>query len=219
MQLNANSRDSLGKASRKLRHQGLLPAVLYGHRTKAFNLQLDAREFGRVFARVGRTSLIDLVIDHGRPHKVLVKEIQHSPRWHHVVHVDFHQVSLREKLQVEVPVTVSGIPGPVDAGDADVLHVLHNIKVECLPTDIPDVVDVDISGLKEIDEGIRVGDLLLPSGVSVVDDPEEMVVKLTARRDMVAELAAEEAAEGQAEEPVEAAEEEAAGEQSAQRAE
>ncbi|MBJ7601924.1 MAG: 50S ribosomal protein L25 [Candidatus Dormibacteraeota bacterium] len=219
MQLNANKRDSLGKASRKLRHQGLLPAVLYGHHTKAFNLQLDAREFGRVFARVGRTSLIDLVIDDGRPHKVLVKEIQHSPRWHHVVHVDFHQVSLREKLQVEVPVTVSGLPAPVDAGDADVLHVLHNLKVECLPTDIPDVVDVDISGLKEIDEGIRVGDLRLPPGVSVVDDPEEMVVKLTARRDMVAELAAEEAAEGQAEEPAEAGEEEAAEEHSAEGAE
>ncbi|MGI8562834.1 MAG: 50S ribosomal protein L25 [Candidatus Dormibacter sp.] len=219
MQLNANTRDSLGKASRKLRHQGLLPAVLYGHRTKAFNLQLDARDFGRVFARVGRTSLIDLVIDDGRPHKVLVKEIQHSPRWHHVVHVDFHQVSLREKLQVEVPVTVSGLPALVDAGDADVLHVLHNLKVECLPTDIPDVVDVDISGLQEIDEGIRVGELRLPQGVSVVDDPDEMVVKLTARRDMVAELAAEEAAEGQAEEPAEAAEEEPAGDQSPEGAE
>lgn len=218
MQLNAKTRDSLGKASRRLRHEGLLPAVLYGHRTKGFNLQLDAREFDRVFARVGRTSLIDLVIDDGRSHKVLVKEIQHSPRRHNVVHVDFHQVSLREKLQVEVPITVTGLPGPVDAGDADVLQVLHSLKVECLPTDIPDVIDVDINGLKEIDEGIRVGDLQLPQGVSVAEDPEEMVVKLTARRDMVAELAAEEAAEMQVDTTAQAPSEEAASDQAEEEA-
>jgi large subunit ribosomal protein L25 len=118
--------------------------------------------------------------------------------------VDFHQVSLREKLQVEVPIVVTGEAEPVKAGEADVLQVLHALRVECLPTDIPDAIEVDVSGLDHVDAGIRVSDLSLPSGVTAVVDPEELVVKLAARR--VAEVeevepAAVAAEEGAAEAP------------------
>src|SRR5205807_2120981 len=96
MQLNANKRETLGKASRRLRREGRLPAVLYGGRMAAASIELDAHDFERVYARSGRTQLIDLVVESGRPRKVLVKEVQVSPRRNTVLHVDFHQVSLRE---------------------------------------------------------------------------------------------------------------------------
>jgi large subunit ribosomal protein L25 len=205
MQIKANRREVTGKASRKLRHQGLLPAVIYGQRAASASIQLNMHEFELAYARTGKTQLIDLMIDGGRPHKVLVREVQVSPRYNTPLHVDFHQVSLRERLQVDVPVAVTGEAEPVRAGEADVLQVLHTVKLECLPARIPERVEVDISGLAEVDAAVRVADLQLPEGVTAVTDPEEVIVKLAASR-VAAERAAERAAEGAAaEEPAEPA--------------
>jgi large subunit ribosomal protein L25 len=195
MRLTANNREITGKAARRLRHEGRLPAVVYGHRTPANNIDLDAHEFDRVFSRAGKTQLIDLVIGSGRANKVLVKEVQISPRRNTPLHVDFHQVSLLEKLQVEVPVVVSGEAQPVKMGEADVLQILHTLRVECLPEAIPEAIEIDVSGLDHVDAGIRVSDLTLPDGVTAVVDPEELVVKLAARRVSAAEEEEEAAAE------------------------
>jgi large subunit ribosomal protein L25 len=204
MQLKASKREVTGKATRRLRHEGRLPAVVYGQRAAPTSVELDTREFERVYARSGKTQLIDLVVGSSRPSKVLVKEVQVSPRYNTLLHVDFHQVSLRERLHVEVPVSVSGEAEPVRAGEADVLQVLHSLKVECMPTQIPEVIEIDISGLNEVDAAVRVSDLHLPEGVTAVADPEEVVVKLAARRVPVeaeeAPAAAEEAAPEAAEE-------------------
>jgi large subunit ribosomal protein L25 len=195
MRLTANNREITGKAARRLRHEGRLPAVVYGHSTPASNIDLDAHEFDRVFSRAGKTQLIDLVVGDGRANKVLVKEVQISPRRNTPLHVDFHQVSLREKLHVEVPVVVSGEAQPVKMGEADVLQILHTLRVECLPTDIPESIEIDVSGLDHVDAGIRVSDLTLPDGVTAVVDPEELVVKLAARRVSAAEEEEEAAGE------------------------
>jgi large subunit ribosomal protein L25 len=201
MRLIANKREITGKAARRLRHEGRLPAVVYGHHTAASNIDLDAHEFDRIFSRTGKTQLIDLVVDGGRANKVLVKEVQISPRRNTPLHVDFHQVSLREKLHVEVPVVVSGEAQPVKMGEADVLQVLHTLRVECLPAAIPEAIEVDVSGLDHVDAGIRVSDLTLPDGVTAVVDPEELVVKLAARRVSAAEEEEEAAAETAEEAP------------------
>ena len=206
MELKADRRETTGKATRRLRRQGRLPAVVYGQRAAA-SVELDTHEFERVYARSGKTQLIDLIVGSGRPNKVLVKEVQVSPRYNTLLHVDFHQVSLRERLQVDVPVVVSGEAEPVRAGEADVLQVLHSIRVECVPTRIPEVVEVDISDLAEVDAAIRLSDLRMPEGVTVVGDPDEVIVKLAARRvpvEVAEEApAAEEAAAEPAEEPAE----------------
>jgi large subunit ribosomal protein L25 len=194
MKLKATKREITGKASRRLRHEGKLPAVIYGNNADTTVIELDTHEFERVYARSGRTQLIDLTIGSGRPNKVLVKEVQVSPRRATLLHVDFHQVSLLERLQVEVPVAVSGEAEPVRGGEADVLQVMHTIRVECVPTKIPEVIEVDVSDLGEVDAAVRISDLRLPEGVTAVADPEDIIVKLTARR-VAAEV--EEAAEAQ----------------------
>ena len=208
MQLNASKRETTGKATRRLRREGRLPAVVYGQRAAAASIELDTHEFARVYARSGKTQLIDLVVGSGRPNKVLVKEVQASPRYGTLLHVDFHQVSLRERLQVDVPVAITGEAEPARDGEADVLQVLHNLKVECVPTKIPEFIEVDISGLAEVDAAVRVADLTLPEGVTAVADPEDVIVKLTARRVAVEEEAAAAPAEAAEEAEPEAAAEE-----------
>jgi large subunit ribosomal protein L25 len=206
MELKADKRETTGKATRRLRRQGKLPAVVYGQRAAA-SVEVDTHDFERVYARSGRTQLIDLVVGSGRPTKVLVKEVQVSPRYNTLLHVDFHQVSLRERLQVDVPVSVTGEAEPVRGGEADVLQVLHSVRVECVPTRIPEVIEVDISGLAEVDAAVRLSDLHLAEGVSVVGDPDEVIVKLAARR-VAAEVEEAPAAEEAPAEPAEEAAEE-----------
>ncbi len=195
MELKASSRQKTKGENRRLRGQGKLPAVVYGHHVKTQPLVLDGHDFTKVMGRAGYSQLVDLVVDGKPAHKVLIKEVQISPRRFTPVHVDFQQVSLKEKLQVEVPIVLQGEPELVRVGDADVLHVHHTLRVECLPTDIPEKIEVDISGLAEIDAGVHVRDLKLGEGVTAVGDPDELIVKLTQRRDMAAELAEEESAE------------------------
>ncbi len=131
--------------------------------------------------------------------------MQTHPRRHGPIHVDLHQVSLMEKLQVEVPVVITGEAPAVKQGDADVAVNVHHVRVECLPTEIPESFTVDISGLENVGDAIRVSDLPAIADVVVIDDPEEVIVRITPRREMVEEEVAP--AEGEA---VEGAEGEAA---------
>lgn len=215
MQLKASVRDLLGKRSRRLYSQGKLAAVVYGHNAKPTPLVLDRLEFQKVFVKSGRTHLVDLVVDGDKAEKVLVREIQTHPRRLGPIHVDFYQVNLEEKITVEVPVHLVGESAAVKRGDADVLQPIHSLRVECLPSDIPEAFEVDLTPLEEIESEIRISDIKMPKGVTVLIDPEELVVKIIKKREMKVEeeVPAAEAlvpAEGEAAAEGEAGEEEAA---------
>ena len=215
MQLKASTRQLLGKRSRRLFGQGKLSAVVYGHNMTPTPLELDRLEFQKVFVKSGRTHLVDLVVDGGRTEKVLVREIQTHPRRLGPIHVDFYQVNLEEKITVEVPVHLVGESAAVKRGDADVLQPIHVLRVECLPSDIPAAFEVDLTLLEEIESELRISDLRVPKGVTVLIDPEELVVKIVHKREMKVEEevpAAEAAvpAEGEAAAEGEAGAEEAA---------
>ncbi len=186
MQLKGLPRQPLGKRSRRLLREGKLPAIVYGHNTEPTPITLDRLEFQKVFVKSGRTHLVDLAID-GRVDKVLVREIQTHPRRLGPIHVDFYQVNLEEKIEVEVPVHIVGESAAVKQGDADVLQPMHSIRVECLPSDIPGSFEVDITPLEEIEAELRVSDLKVPAGVTVLDDPEELVVKIVHKRELKVE--------------------------------
>src|SRR5438128_6801170 len=171
MQLKASARQPLGKRSRRMLREGKLPAIVYGHNTEATPITLDKLEFQKVFVKSGRTHLVDLVLDGGRTEKVLVREIQTHPRQLGPIHVDFYQVSLEEKITVEVPVHLTGESAAVKRGDADILQPIHRVRVECLPTDIPESFEVDLTPLEDIEAELRVSDLSVPKGVTVLMDP------------------------------------------------
>src|SRR5882762_8292825 len=207
MQLKASTRTLLGKRARRLHGEGKLAAVVYGHNTAATPLVLDRLEFQKVFVKSGRTHLVDLLVDGQRAEKVLVREIQAHPRRLGPIHVDFYQVSLEEKITVEVPVHLTGESAAVKRGDADVLQPIHRVRVECLPTDIPEAFEVDLTPLEEIDSELRISDLVIPKGVTVLDEPDDLVVKIVHKRELKVEEEApvlETAVVGEGEEGAEA---------------
>jgi large subunit ribosomal protein L25 len=211
LKLSAHVREITGKKSRTLRKAGALPAVLYGHESKSTPIALDAREFQTIYSRAGKTHLVDLALDGGRAVKVLVREVQTHPRRLGPVHVDLYRVNLRDKLHADVPIVITGEAPAVKRGDGDLLIALHTVRVECLPAEIPESFEVDVSGLEELDAGIRLGDLTVPEGVTLLTDTEELVVKVAPKK-VAMEVAAEEAAEAEAAEAEAAAAAEAAGE-------
>ena len=210
MQLNASPRQPLGKRSRRLIREGKVPGVVYGYNTEPTAVTVDRIELQKVFVKAGRSHLVDLVFD-GRTEKVLLREIQTHPRRQGPIHVDFYQVNLQEKIEVEIPIHVTGESAAVKQNEADVLQPMHSVRVECLPAEIPEAFEVDITPLEEIGAELRVSDLKVPQGVTIVDDPEELVVKIVPKREMKVE---EEIPAAEAAEPAEgeAAAGEAAGE-------
>ncbi|HEX2204440.1 MAG TPA: 50S ribosomal protein L25 [Longimicrobium sp.] len=177
--LKASRRDQGGKgAARKLRGTGRIPAVLYGHGDRTESLSLDAHELELLLHGISaENTLIGLDID-GRRTDVLIREIQRHPYRPQVLHVDFLQVHAGETLRLQLPVRLLGTPVGVrdDGGVLD--HVLYEVEVECLPGDIPDAADADVSGL-HIGESVRVRDLSIP-GVTILTDGDLPVASVLA---------------------------------------
>jgi large subunit ribosomal protein L25 len=177
--LKANRRDVVGKQVRALRRQGLLPAVIYGAQLTPINIALDAHSTGQTLPKVSSSQLIVVDVD-GDQHNVLVRERQRNPITDVLVHIDFQAVSMTEKLRISVPLELTGEAPAVKNFDGIVTPARETVEVECLPGDLPSVITVDISGLSEIGDVLYVRDLVTPARVTVIDDPEEVVVSITA---------------------------------------
>jgi large subunit ribosomal protein L25 len=188
-----------------------MPAVVYGHGIDTTPVAAEDRVVGKVWKRAGKTHLVELSIDGGRPHSVLIRELQIDPRTARLLHADFFAVNLREKLTADVPLITIGEPPAVSQRLGLLLHLMTSIKVECLPGDLPAQLTVDVSGLEDVDSSVFVKDISVPEGVTLPHaEPDELVAKIAPLRvSAEAEAEAEEAA--QAEEEA-ASEEEASGE-------
>jgi large subunit ribosomal protein L25 len=204
--LAVESRGLRRKKNRSLRADGRLPGVLYGHGVDNTPISMSTREFQRAFHRVGRTQLLDLTgIEGGDSRRVLVREVQYDPRSGNLQHVDFYQVNLKEKITADVPLTVVGEAPAVTNREGELQQMHQTLKVSCLPADIPEHIDVDVSGLEAIDDGIRVAQLTVPAEIEVLTDAEELVVKIAKIREVEEEpvVEPEEGAEGEAAEGAE----------------
>src|SRR3989454_7939508 len=187
--LTLDLRPEDGQNLKALRRQGRLPAIVYGHKVDPLPVAVDGREFVKALARVGKTQLLDLQVGSEPVRKALIREVQRSPRTGDLLHVDFYQVNLLEKIESEVPIELEGEVELVSKGEADLQRGLHALKVECLPTDLPPLITADVSGLKEIDDEIRVKDLTIPPGCEILDEPDDLIVKVAAHREEVEEVA------------------------------
>ena len=188
--LKATKRDVTGKQVSALRRAGKLPAVIYGRRTEPVSITLDAHVAGLALSKVGSSSLITVEVD-GKEYPALVRERQRDFIKGTLKHVDFLAVSLTETIRADVRVEITGISPAVKDLNAVLVTGLHAISVECLPTDLPDHIDVDISGLAQVGDGIHVGDLQVPDKVQILTDPGEMIVVATyAKEEAVEEVAA-----------------------------
>lgn len=180
--LKAELREELGKeAVKKLRAQGLVPAVVYKGKN-SLNIKVPSKDFLEVIhTKAGENVVVDLQIESKKPSRTaIIKETQYHPVRGNILHVDFNEISLTEVLTVKVPVAVKGEAQGIKEGGV-LEHALWEIEVECLPTQIPENVPVDVSPLK-IGDSILVKDLHLPGEVKVLSDPETTVVSLAVPR-------------------------------------
>ncbi len=205
--LEVAPRTTVGRHVSGLRRQGLVPGIIYGHSVKPLTVEIPGKDFAKMFHRTGRSHLLQLRVEGERVARpVLIKELQINPRTAEPVHVDFFQVNLLEKLTVQVPVVLVG-EAPATKFDAgELLHLIHQLEVSCLPDAIPGEIDIDVSGLAEIDDAVRISEVQLPEGVELAAalDPDEVIAKIAAPRVQEEEAApeaeegAEDAAEGEA---------------------
>jgi len=164
-----------------LRSQKLIPAVFYGKGEKNIHLQVDYQTFRRLYINSG-SQLIDLLIDGKTNKKALVHDLQFDPLSGKITHIDFLRVSLKEAVTTEVEIELIGVaPAVKDLGG--VLNQIKDVvEIKCLPTDIPKVIQVDISGLTEFNSAIHVNELPVPKDVTILDVPDDVVVIVNAPR-------------------------------------
>ena len=186
--LKATKRDVTGKQVNALRRAGKLPAVIYGRHTEPVSITLDARTAGIVLSKVSSSSLITVDVD-GKEYPALVRERQRDYIRDTLKHVDFLAVSLTEQIRADVRIEITGVSPAVKDLDAVLVTGLHSLSVECLPTDLPDRIVVDISVLAQVGDAIHVRDLQTPEKVRVLSDPDEMVVVATYAKIEVEEVA------------------------------
>ena len=171
--LNAQKRVNTGSAdAARLRRGGQIPAVVYGSSGQAFPIVLDALEFGRKVKGVSESTLLSLVID-GAQHEVFIKDTQRDIFKGVFLHVDFYEVEKGKTLHAKVPIHVVGSAQGVREGG--ILEApLHELEVECLPKDLPEHLEVDVSDLK-VNQSLHVRDIKLASGVKVLTNPDQVV--------------------------------------------
>ena len=177
--LLANNRETLGKKNVELINQGRIPAVVYGQGLKNNLIDVDEKEFKKVLKEVGESSLVDLLI--GKEKKpVLVQEIQKDPVTGKVIHIDFFQPNLKEEVEVEIPLVFEGVAlAEKDLGGTLNKNMLE-ISVKALPQDLPHEIKVNVESLKTFEDHILVKDLVLPKGVKVSKNPDEIVASVLA---------------------------------------
>ena len=201
--LHASLREGTGKQlNKKLRKEGLVPAVVYKKGEDTVNIKIDKKNLLKALhTEAGENVIIKLHIDGTRKKKertVIVKEVQSDPIRDYLLHIDFQEISLTETLKVKVPIAAKGEAVGVKQEEGIFHQILWEIELECLPTNIPERIEVDVSNLK-IGDSIHIKDILPPEGVRILDDPEKVVFSVEHAKVVEEVVAAP--AEGEIEEP------------------
>lgn len=180
------------KPLKELRRQGQIPAVVYGPGVKNVSIQVEEKEFKKVFHKAGESSLVELSIEGEKEKKlVLIHEMQKDPVSDKVIHIDFFQASLKEEVEVEIPLVFEGAaPAEKDLGGTLNKNMLE-LSIKALPQNLLHEIVVNIDSLKTFEDHILVKDLVLPKEVTVLKKPEEIVASVLPPRKVEEELAAE----------------------------
>ncbi|KPK23195.1 MAG: hypothetical protein AMJ70_04105 [Dehalococcoidia bacterium SG8_51_3] len=204
LKLKATHRAVLGKKARFLRRQGITPTHLYGHNVKSAALQCDTSELQDLLVHAGKTRLVSLDVDGERAKSVFIREVQRDAVTRELLHVDFYQVKRTEKIAVDVPIVLIGEAPALKFKGRMLVHGINSLNVECLPTNVPPQIDVDITQLEEVEQAINVKDIVLNPEITVHADPEQLVVKISEVMVKEVEEVPEVAEEAVAEEETEA---------------
>lgn len=193
--LSASKRDLLGRKVKKLRASGQIPATVYGKKVESASITVSADDFTKTYNEAGETGLVELSVG-SSVRQVLIHHVQKDPVTRAILHIEFHQVDLKEKVHANVPLVLVGESPAIMEKRGVLLTILDEIEVEALPTDLVDKIEVDVSKLSEVNQEVKIGDLTIPAGLTVLSDATLTVVKVGSliTKEAEAEVAAEEAA-------------------------
>ncbi len=195
IELAVAHREALGKSVKALRRQGITPVHLYGRGIDSLSLQCETSGLIRVLAEAGQTNLVGLKIaGENEPRSVLVRAVQVSPVKSGLIHVDFFEVSLAEKVRVDVPIILTSEAPITKQKEYILVQEMDSLSVECLPADMPNDATLDLAVLTEPDQSLKVSDIDLGDGVTIINDPEHVVARIAMLRLSEEEIAEDAAA-------------------------
>ena len=180
IELRAQPRTLIGKKVKLLRHQEIVPGVVYGRHIEPVAVQFDARELMSALHQAGTSAAVQLDLEGiDEPYLAIFRDIQHHPIRRDVSHVDLQALSLDETVRVRVNVVVVGTAPATIEGDGVLIQQLTELEIEALPTALIAVIEVDVSGLVEVGDTITVGDIPVPEGVTILTPANETIVQIT----------------------------------------
>jgi len=195
LELEVSRREITGKAAKRLRKAGIIPANIFGHQEASQSVQVEAVAFERLRRSRAAKGIITLRMpDSKGVQTALIRHIQHDPRSGKVIHVDFFRVSMNERLNVKISLRFVGEAPAVKSESGVLLHLMDTLEVECMAGDILEYLEVDITPLAEIDAILHAEDVKLPANFTLITDPKEGVAKVAATRAEKVEEAEEGAA-------------------------
>ncbi|OGY53744.1 MAG: hypothetical protein A3A24_00170 [Candidatus Buchananbacteria bacterium RIFCSPLOWO2_01_FULL_46_12] len=175
LSLVAKIREVKGKKVSSLRKQGQIPAILYGHGSKTVSLVIDEVPFAKIYQQAGESTLVDLKLDNKEPIKVLIHDIQYDALTDRLIHVDFLQVKMDEKIHARVTLKFVGEAPAVKELTGILVTNLNEVEIECLPNDLVHEISVELSPLKTFDDYIKISDLKVPTGIKILNQADETV--------------------------------------------
>jgi large subunit ribosomal protein L25 len=182
-ELAVQPREITGKKVVQLRRQGIVPGNIFGHNIPSVAVQLEAAELLHTIRSSTKNEVIDVTIGGERTSRpMIISKVQRHSLSNTILHADFYQVSLREKMRVEVPLVLTGTSEGVGTYGGNLLQALETLHIEALPLDIPPQVEIDVTPLATLESAIHVRDIKLPANVAILSDPELMVVKVESPR-------------------------------------
>ena len=204
LEIAVNARAVYGKQNKRLRTTGVVPGVLFGKSTGSIAVQLDGKALDVLYRQAGRTSVVKVSVDGGQPTSAIIKSIQRNPLTGKALHVDLFAVDLTHEMLADIPLSFTGTSPAVEMEGAILFTSLDHLKVRGLPGDLPHEIEVDLSPLVDLEATIHVRDLMVDARVTVVNDPDDLVAKVTPPREeevepVAAEVEGEEGAEGEGE--------------------
>lgn len=179
--IEATKRQVLGKKVKGLRKQGKLPAILYGFNVPTTEIEINEREFKKAFKQAGESSILNLVLE-GKSQPVLIHDVQRHYLNDQPIHVDFFAVNMAEKVKVKVPLHFVGESPAVKALGGTLVKNISEVEVECLPADLPQNIEIDISKLNTFEDAIRISDIKASGKFEIIANPEEVVANVAAPR-------------------------------------
>lgn len=179
IELVAAKRSATGKAVQQLRSTGVIPAVVYGHGVASEPIEIDGREMERVYAQAGGSKIVGLKVGGAKVQNVLIQDVQTGALRGELRHVDFYAVRMDEELTTEVPLHFVGESNAVFRDEGILLKPFEAVEITCLPANLPESIEVDLSVLDDFEKTITLADLTLPKGVKfTAEDLTQLVAKV-----------------------------------------